>query len=337
MALARSELGDCRYYENKFPQTDDLVMVVIKRIADMGAYVSLLEYDDIEGMILMSELSKRRFRSVGKLVKVGQHQVAMVMRTDEKKGYIDLSKRRVSPEDIVKCEERYSKSKAVQTIIRHLASVNQCTVESLNEKITWPLAKKFGHEFEAFKQAASDPDAVLDLLPEPLDSKMKDELVADIKRRLTPQSLKLRAKIEVSCFAYEGIEAVKSALLKGLESAAKEYEVVIKLIAAPQYVIVASCTDREEGLAEISRVLEVIKEEITSKKGRFEQKGQTQVIGGEDDKRLEDLLREEAGEGGEGEGDSSDEDESEEEDEGMGRVEEGDGPPLPAGQAEDDD
>uniref|UniRef100_A0A0G4HAP7 Uncharacterized protein n=1 Tax=Chromera velia CCMP2878 TaxID=1169474 RepID=A0A0G4HAP7_9ALVE len=39
----------------------------------------------------------------------------------------------------------------------------------------------------------------------------------------------------------------------------------------------------------------------------------TQVIGGEDDKRLEGLLREEAGEGGEGEGDSSDEDESEEE------------------------
>ena len=37
-------------------------------------------------------------------------------------GYIDLSKRRVSPEDIVKCEERYMKSKAVASIIRHVAS-----------------------------------------------------------------------------------------------------------------------------------------------------------------------------------------------------------------------
>lgn len=37
-------------------------------------------------------------------------------------GYIDLSKRRVSPEDIVKCEERFMKSKTVASILRHVAS-----------------------------------------------------------------------------------------------------------------------------------------------------------------------------------------------------------------------
>jgi translation initiation factor 2 subunit 1 len=37
-------------------------------------------------------------------------------------GYIDLSKRRVSAEDITKCEERYMKSKTVASIMRHVAS-----------------------------------------------------------------------------------------------------------------------------------------------------------------------------------------------------------------------
>lgn len=37
-------------------------------------------------------------------------------------GYIDLSKRRVSPEDITKCEERFVKSKAVSSIMRYVAS-----------------------------------------------------------------------------------------------------------------------------------------------------------------------------------------------------------------------
>src|SRR5690349_6114033 len=37
-------------------------------------------------------------------------------------GYIDLSKRRVSPEDITKCEERYMKSKTVASILRYVAS-----------------------------------------------------------------------------------------------------------------------------------------------------------------------------------------------------------------------
>ncbi len=61
---------DCRMYENKYPDVDDVVMVQVKSIAEMGAYVSLLEYNGIEGMILLSELSRRRIRSITKLIKV---------------------------------------------------------------------------------------------------------------------------------------------------------------------------------------------------------------------------------------------------------------------------
>lgn len=39
----------------------------------------------------------------------------MVMRVDKDKGYIDLSKRRVTTDDIKKCEERYSKAKLVSS------------------------------------------------------------------------------------------------------------------------------------------------------------------------------------------------------------------------------
>lgn len=75
-------------------------MVQVKSIAEMGAYVSLLEYGGIEGMILLSELSRRRIRSVQKLIKVGRQEPVMVLRVDKEKGYIDLSKRRVNPEDV---------------------------------------------------------------------------------------------------------------------------------------------------------------------------------------------------------------------------------------------
>lgn len=42
----------------------------VTSIQEMGAYVVLLEYDNIEGMILLSELSRRRIRSINKLIKV---------------------------------------------------------------------------------------------------------------------------------------------------------------------------------------------------------------------------------------------------------------------------
>lgn len=66
-------------------------------------------------------------------------------------GYIDLSKRRVSPEDIVKCEERYNKSKMVHSIMRHVAEKTKTPIEELYERIGWPLNKKYGHAVDAFK------------------------------------------------------------------------------------------------------------------------------------------------------------------------------------------
>lgn len=76
----------CRMYANKFPEVDDLVMVNVRQIAEMGAYVQLLEYDNIEGMILLSELSRRRIRSIQKLIRVGKNEVVVVLRVDKEKG-----------------------------------------------------------------------------------------------------------------------------------------------------------------------------------------------------------------------------------------------------------
>ena len=67
-------------------------------------------------MILLSELSRRRIRSINKLIRVGRTEPVVVIRVDKDKGYIDLSKRRVSPEDIERCTEVFSKGKVCENI-----------------------------------------------------------------------------------------------------------------------------------------------------------------------------------------------------------------------------
>lgn len=62
-----------------------------------------------------------------------------------------MSKRRVSPEDVVKCEERYNKSKAVHSIMRHVAEHTKTPLETLYQQIGWPLNRKYGHSHDAFK------------------------------------------------------------------------------------------------------------------------------------------------------------------------------------------
>lgn len=68
-------------------------------------------------------------------------------------GYIDLSKRRVDPEDVVKCEERYNKAKAVHGVMRHVAELHKIKLETLYQNIGWPLYRKYGHAYDAFKIA----------------------------------------------------------------------------------------------------------------------------------------------------------------------------------------
>jgi len=57
-------------------------------------------------MMLITEASKRRIRSVRKLLKVGRTEVVTCLRVDEEKKCIDLSKKRVSPDEIIECEKK---------------------------------------------------------------------------------------------------------------------------------------------------------------------------------------------------------------------------------------
>ena len=145
---AAMEDNNCRMYEGIYPNAEDLVVVQVKNVAEMGAYVSLLEYNGIEGqqgqlarqedsgaddgscraamgslsrpappradwcswdqggqatdapsvwlrlllacccagMILLSELSRRRIRSINKLIRVGRTEIVVVLRVDKEKG-----------------------------------------------------------------------------------------------------------------------------------------------------------------------------------------------------------------------------------------------------------
>lgn len=74
-------------------------------------------------------------------------------------GYIDLSKRRVSQEDVEKCTERYSKSKAVNSILRHVAELlkyeSDEQLEELYQKTAWHFEEKHKNKtaaYDIFKQ-----------------------------------------------------------------------------------------------------------------------------------------------------------------------------------------
>ncbi|XP_012224092.1 eukaryotic translation initiation factor 2 subunit 1 [Linepithema humile] len=281
----------CRFYKEKYPEVEDVVMVNVRSIAEMGAYVHLLEYNNIEGMILLSELSRRRIRSINKLIRVGKTEPVVVIRVDKEKGYIDLSKRRVSAEDVEKCTERYAKAKAVNSILRHVAELlhydSDDQLEELYQKTAWHFEEKYKKQkasaYDFFKQSVLDPSILAEC---GLDEHTKEVLLNNIKRKLTSQAVKIRADVEVACYGYEGIDAVKTALKAGLALSTDELPIKINLIAPPLYVMTTSTPEKQDGLKALGDAIEVIQNKITSLGGVFNVQMAPKVVTATDEAEL---------------------------------------------------
>lgn len=203
-------------------------------------------------------------------------------------GYIDLSKRRVSPEDIVKCEERYNKSKMVHSILRHVAEKTKTPIEELYQAIGWPLNKKYGHAVDAFKLSITNPDVWTEVtFPNDV---IKQELISYINKRLMPQPTKVRADVEVTCFGYDGIDAVKGALRCAEARNTADTQIKVKLVSPPLYVLTSQCYDKNTGIQFLEKAIQDIDANIKNAGGNCSIRMAPKAVTENDDAELQALM-----------------------------------------------
>jgi len=270
----------------------------------------------------------------------------VVLRVDKEKGYIDLSKRRVSPEDITKCEERFMKARTVSSIMRHVASrlptldpdadhdgagasstaetkkdqdkegadgivpptgpTEEERLEKLYEQVAWPLGRKYGNVYDAFKLSLTEPDAVFSTL-QPVPQAAYNLLSATIARRLTPQPIKLRADIELTCYTPSGIEAIKKALKAGEKSSTEAVPIKAKLVAPPLYVLSTNATDKYAAVERLERAIESIQGTIEQQGGNLIVKMKPKAVSETDEHDLAQLMAKAGRENAEVSGDEDEE------------------------------
>jgi translation initiation factor 2 subunit 1 len=100
-----------------------------------------------------------------------------------------------------------------------------------------------------------------------MPANIKKELVKNIRQRLNPQPIKIRADIECTCFGYEGIDAIKTALLAGEACSTATVPIKIKLVAPPLYVMITNSTDKPNAIATMEKAIVVIEESIKGNHG----------------------------------------------------------------------
>jgi len=179
-----NEKLQCRFYRKDFPEENDLVVTQITKVHENGAYVILLEYENMEGLILSTEVTKKRVKLVNKFLKMGKKETMMVIRVDKDKRYIDLSKKKVQATEAVTAEKHYKKAKMVHNILKQVATKLDCTLLELYEKFGWDLYDKYGHAFDAFRLIMNDPEQVFKEIS--ITEEQKKSLVEAISRKMAP-------------------------------------------------------------------------------------------------------------------------------------------------------
>lgn len=124
---------------------------------------------------------------------------------------------------------------------------------------------------------------------------------------MAPTAMKLRADFELTCFTYEGIDAIREALLcgkavvdnkqilekKGTDKEGDKFiQATFKLIAPPHYRCETVTLKKVEGLAVLDEALHEIERVIREKGGAFKIVNKPQIIGDSaKDKDLEDIMK----------------------------------------------
>lgn len=284
---------ECRFYQKRLPDEGDLVVVTIKDVGEHSITVELLEYNRIEGMITQAEYSRMRKtkhnQGILKAKKIRKQEVCYVIRVDKEKEFIDLSMKQIQSDLAKETEEKFEKGKKVQNLMYPLCDTLKMDIDKLYEMIVWPLQKEDRHAYDALQKAVFDFESVIG--PLNLSENVKEKFREELKKKFTPQSVKIKATFELTCHSKRAIEDIREALKRGEEDNTEDLEVKVNLISSPEYIIQTNTINKQKGITAIEVALKKIKEVIEDKEGKFELKIAPSVAG-DKEKFLQQLIEE---------------------------------------------
>lgn len=246
-----------------FPNINDVTMIIPTKITDMGIYVQLIEYNNIDGFIPFSELSKFKIRSVNKVIKIGKKIPAIVLSIDSK-NFITLSKKIITPNEISDCEKNYKTLKFVYDLVtffvRKLEKENHkiMSIDNAYEIFIWSLSNNIDQMVAYLKSASRNFEHIYKNLSD------IDPIIINCYKQVLGLKFKIKevlleAVLDISCYESGGINIIKDALISASEMATAEHPFKIKLIKSPYYSITIKTSTPELVIELITNVIFTIK------------------------------------------------------------------------------
>lgn len=246
-----------------FPEVGEIVVATVSRIMDQGAYVTLDEYNNIQGFLHISEIATGWIRNVEKFLKPGEKKVLLVKRVDPRRSEIDLSLKQISSDQKKKKLleiKRKEKEAALLENFRTKAGLSKPETE----KVENALVGKFDSVYDAFSEVAAKGISALDGLG---ISEKALSTIAELSAKMQIPHVEIRGILELTSIKPDGMDLIKKSLLAAMDN--QKVSVSITYMGAPKYRIGITAQNFKDAEKELKPILSSIEHAIGKGGGTF--------------------------------------------------------------------
>ncbi len=252
----------------EWPEVGDFVVATVQRIVGHGAYVSLDEYDNKEGLLHISEMSTSWVRNIRNHVREKQTVVLQVNRVDPSRNQIDLSLRRVTQDDRRKKIEEWKKNRKAETLLKGVASALKMTDEEIYKKAGSKIIEHFGGLYIGLEAAAKLGDEALHEAG--VNKKLSKALAKSAQEKIIVKGVTIYGVIEMTSMEPRGVEDIKATLLE-TSKIAEENDAFVSLtsLGAPKFRLELTAEDYKIAEATLIKIVDHTKDAWSSHDGSF--------------------------------------------------------------------
>ena len=244
----------------EIPEQGEIILATVTKVMDHGAYVTLDEYDDIQGFLHISEIAPGWIRSVNRFVKDGEKKVLLVKKV--KSNDIDLSLKQVSKDQKKQKLKEVKKYEKGKTLLENLLEKVNLTDEEV-EKLEDKFYTKFDSVYDGFMEIARNGVSIV------TDLKLTKKITISIEEicsKIKLPSVEIRGIMEITSDKSNGVEIIKKTLLDVIK---KDSTMDITYLGAPKYRISITSEDFKSAEKSLKPIIEEIQTNIEKKKGLF--------------------------------------------------------------------
>lgn len=233
----------------EFPEQDELVLAVIKKIMPYGAFCVLPEYNDMEAFMHISDVAPRWIKNIHEFISEGQKHVVKVVRIDRQKNQVDVSLKKVNEQEKKNKLEAVRTEKKAQKILE--VSINASKAGITIQQAAEQIEKKYGDVYECLEQASETGVEALEGIDIP--KALKEQIAEIVKKNIKKQVVEVSGLAKITCYSADGIERIKEIIS---DATGGNEKFSIHYLGAPTYKITLTAEDYKIGEKELLKAVQ---------------------------------------------------------------------------------